>query len=253
MRLTWELAQRGPCALAHVTHLPGERRTEASRPFHETGLSGRGVTWRAGSQAAAPSGPPAPARLPRPSGPWELLETNRGNQVETLGHPVPAAAQARAPTPGHPEEGPSHTGVPAQRGRPRRGPRGMAWVLGSQQLRLPPPPVPQSQPRPKGAGGPELEPLPPFLPLHPLDLGAGARGIPGPALPEMSYWLFTSMGLGLRICEMGALGPARSCPAGLVNSRNQEGRHHVHRTGTGLVPRGSLPPRLGGSAPFQGL
>ena len=94
VRVTREVTQYGPCALAHVTHLLGERRTEASRPFHETRLSGRGVTWRAGSQATVTSGGASPPP-PRPSGPfhssWKTTEEIEWeHKGETLGHPAPA-------------------------------------------------------------------------------------------------------------------------------------------------------------------
>ena len=49
VRVTREVTQCGPSALAHVTHSSCQRRTEASRPFHVALSSVRGVTWGAGS------------------------------------------------------------------------------------------------------------------------------------------------------------------------------------------------------------
>lgn len=68
VRVTREVTQCGLGALVHVTHLLGDCRTEASRPFHEALSSGRRVTWRAGSQARAPSG-----GLPASSPPLRIL------------------------------------------------------------------------------------------------------------------------------------------------------------------------------------
>lgn len=68
VRVTWKVTQCGLCALVHVTHLLGDCRTEASRPFHEALSSRESHGGQAGSQAGAPSG-----GLPASSPPLRIL------------------------------------------------------------------------------------------------------------------------------------------------------------------------------------
>lgn len=82
VRVTRKVTQCGLCALVHVTHLLGDCRTEASRPFHEALSSRESHGGQAGSQARAPSGGLPPP--PRPSGSchssWKTTEEIKWKQ-----------------------------------------------------------------------------------------------------------------------------------------------------------------------------